>query len=178
MKTFYNKTIEVFEAEATKQLFLDQNISPVTYIDLYAGQEQFEENFELFAQPALLIDWNIDYSTDVPLATITLYCCFEQLRDTSNISLNRNLGLKFLNYVGIIDSTTRTIETACTGKLELVSEGFYKMDSIVDIYLLTYQCSYTGRKKPLSKDYQEGDYDTLQVTSNLVQKLENTLEFD
>lgn len=167
MKAFYNKVIEVFEAGATKQSFLDQKISPVTYIDLYAGQDQFEENFELFAQPALLMEWNIDYSADVPLATITLYCCFEQLRDTSNISLNRDLGLKFLDYVGIIDSTARTIETACTGNLELISEGFYKMDSIVDIYLLTYECSYTGRKNPLSKEYQEGNYDTLDLKSNL-----------
>ena len=171
MKTFYKKAIEVFEKPETKTKFTSQNISPVSYIDLYAGQDLNEENFELFSQPALFIDWDIDYSGDVPRATVTFYCCFEQLRDTSNISLNKDLGLKFLDYIDIIDEVAGTIETEISGKLELVSEGFNKMDSIVDIYLLTYECSYSGRKNPLSK-YQAGDYDKLNLEGNL------TVEFD
>lgn len=170
MKSFYKKVIEVFEAQATKDKFTDQNISPVSYIDIYAGQDQFEENFELFAQPALLIDWDIDHSTDVPTVTVNFYCCYEQLRDTSNISLNRELGLKFLDFVATIDEVARTIESEATGKLELVSEGFNKMDSIVDIYLFTYSCSGKAQKSP--RQYEEGDYDTLDLKSNL------TIEFD
>ena len=171
MKEFYKKAIEVFEKAENKAKFTDQNISPVSYIDLYAGQDLAEENFELFSQPALFIEWDIDYSDDTPKATVTFYCCYEQLRDTSNISLNRELGLKFLDYIDTIDEVIRTIETEVSGKLELVNEGFNKMDSIVDIYLLTYECSYSGRKNPLSK-YQAGDYDTLDLKPNL------TIEFD
>jgi hypothetical protein len=171
MKIFYNKLIEVFEKPETKAKFTNQGISPIEYIDIYAGQDQNEQNFELFAQPALFIDWDVDYSSDVPRATVTFYCCFEQLRDTSNISLNRDLGLKFLDYVAIIDDVARTIEGETTGKLEIVNEGFNKMDSIVDIYLLTYECSFKGRKNPLDK-YQAGDYDTLDLKGNL------TIEFD
>ena len=166
MKEFYKKAITVFEKPENKAKFTDQNISPVSYIDLYAGQDLNEENFELFSQPALLIDWDVDHSGDVPRATVTFYCCFEQLRDTSNISLNRELGLKFLDYIDAIDEIVTTIETEISGKLELVSEGFNKMDSIVDIYLLTYECSYSGRKKPLDK-YQAGDYDKLNLDGNL-----------
>lgn len=168
MKTFYKKLIEAFELPENKAKFGD--ISAVQYIDIYAGQDQFEENFELFAQPALLVDWDVDHSADVPRATVTFYCCFEQLRDTSNISMNRDLGLKFLDYIETIDSIARTIESEETGKLELVSEGFNKMDSIVDIYLFTYQCSYSGRKNPLQ--YEAGNYDTLDLKPNL------TIEFD
>lgn len=171
MNAFYKKAIETFEKPENKQKFLDKNISPVQYIDLYAGQEQFEENFELFSQPAILVDWDIDYQTQPPTATITFYCCYEQLRDTSNISLNRELGLKFLDYVATIDSIAGTIESEETGKPEIVSEGFHKMDSIVDIYLLTYECSFKGRKNPLDK-YQAGDYDTLDLKGKL------TIEFD
>lgn len=169
MKAFYNKLIEAFELNENKDKFGDN--TPVEYIDIYAGQDQFEENFELFQRPALLVDWDIDYSGDTPRATVTLYCCYEQLRDTSNISLNRDVGLQFLDYIETIDSIARTIESEETGKLELVSEGFNKMDSIVDIYLFTYECSFKGRKKPLDK-YQAGDYDTLDLSSNL------TVDFD
>ena len=171
MQTFYRKLIEAFEKPENKAVFTDKNISPVEYIDLYAGQEQFEENFELFSRPATLVEWGVDYGGDVPIATITLYCCYEQLRDTSNISLNRELGLQFLDYIDCIDSVAQTIETEKTGKLELVSEGFHKMDSIVDVYLLTYECSYSGRKSPRG-DYQEGEIETLDLKGNL------TIEFD
>lgn len=166
MKSFYNKVIEVFEKPENKAKFTDQDISPVGYIDLYAGQDLNEENFELFAHPALFIDWDIDYSGDTPRATVTFYCCFEQLRDTSNISINKDLGLKFLDYIATIDEVAGTITSEETGVLELVSEGFNKMDSIVDIYLFTYECSFLGRKNPLDK-YQAGDYDTLDLHSNL-----------
>lgn len=171
MKTFYNKTIEAFENLGNKAKFTDKNIASVQYIDLYAGQEQFEENFELFSQPALLVDWDINYQTDSPTATITFYACYEQLRDTSNISLNRELGLKFLDYVAIVDQIIQTIETEETGKLELVTEGFHKMDSIVDIYVFTYECAFIGRKNPLSK-YQAGDYDTLDLSGKLVHEFD------
>lgn len=169
MKTLYKAILTEFDKEVTKVLFTEQNISPVLYIDLYAGQEQFEENYELFTQNALLVEWDVDYSADVPIATVTLYCCFEQLRDTSNISQNTELGLKFLDYVGIIEQVVSAIETQTTGKPELIFEGFHKMDSIVDVYLLTFRCSYTGRKKPQGK-YQEGEYEKIDLTSNLVQK--------
>lgn len=171
MKTFYNKLIEAFEAVENKAKFSDKDIAPVAYIDLYAGQDQFEENFELFSRPTLLVDWDIDYSGDTPLTTVTFYCCFEQMRDTSNISLNKDLGLKFLDFIDCIDEIGQTIETEKTGKLELVSEGFNKMDSIVNVYLLTYECSYAGRKSPRG-DYQEGDYTTLDLQGDLIYDLD------
>lgn len=166
MQNFYRKLIEAFELDENKAKFAEKNVAPVTYIDLYASQEQFEDNFELFAQNALLVEWSVNYDSDIPIATVTLYCCFEQLRDTSNISFNRDLGLRFLDYIDAIDEVATSIETEKTGKLEIVSEGFHKMDSIVDVYLLTYECSYSGRKNPLDK-YQAGDYDKLDLKGNL-----------
>ena len=74
---------------------------------------------------------------------------------------------KFLDYINCIDEIVRSIETEVMGKLKIVSEGFHKMDSIVDVYLLTYECSYYGRKNPRG-NYQEGDYDTLDLKGNLV----------
>jgi hypothetical protein len=176
MKKFYNAVMAEFEKEAIIELFTAQSISPVKYIDLYAGQDQFEENFELFQQNALLVEWEIDYEGDTPIATITLYCCFEQLRDTSNISQNKALALQFLDYVDTIAQVVESIETESTGKPELISEGFNKMDSIVDIYLLTYQCSYTGRTK--ANKYQDGEFETFDVGKNLVQKFDFDFDFD
>jgi hypothetical protein len=171
MKTFYNKLNEVFTKPETKAKFTSQGISPVGYIDLYAGQDLNEDNFELFTANALFVDWDIDHTSKPPIATLTFYCCYEQLRDTSNISLNQELGLKFLAYKDTIDEVVTTIETNTSGKLNLLKEGFNKMDSIVDIYLLTYECSFNGRKNPLDK-YQAGDYNTVDLKPTL------NIEFD
>lgn len=171
MKTFYNKLLATFALADNKAKFTDKNIAPVNYLDLYAGQDLYEENFELFTQPAVFVDWNVDYTGDVPIATLTLYCCYEQLRDTSNISLNKELGLKFLEYIDCIHSIVAPIESETTGKMELVNEGFNKMDSIVDIYLLTYECNYTGRKNPL-QNYEEGEIENLDLTGNLKYELD------
>lgn len=165
MKAFYQKLIAEFAKPETIALFTGQNLAPVGYIDLYAGQDQDEENFELFTQPAVLVDWDIDYAEPVK-ATVNVYACYEQLRDTSNISLNRDLGLKFLDFIGCVDSVVSKIESETTGKMDIISEGFNKMDSIVDIYLLTYECSFRGRSNPATK-YQQGDYDNLDLTGLL-----------
>lgn len=164
MKDFYKKTIEAFEKPENKALFEAKQIPAVDYIDIYAGQDLNEENFELFAQPALLLEWEIDHLTDVPTAIITCYCCYEQLRDTSNKSMNREMGLKFLDYVEIIKEIMISVTTEKVGVPELMSEGFNKMDSIVDIYLLTFRCSYTAKKE---HPYLEGAIENLQTQKTL-----------
>lgn len=165
MKDFYIKTIEAFDKPENQALFTDKGIPFVDYIDIYAGQDLNEENFELFSQPALLLEWEIDHEPDTPLVTITCYCCFEQLRDTSNKSLNRDMALKFLDYVAVIREVIESVTTEKTGKLELVSEGFNKMDSIVDIYLLTFRCSYSNKKQHL---YEEGTVENLKTYGKAV----------
>jgi hypothetical protein len=164
MKDFYKKTIEAFEKPENKALFEDKKIPVVDYIDLYAGQDLNEENFELFAQPALLLEWEIDHLSKPPIATITCYCCYEQLRDTSNKSMNREMALKFLDYVELIKDVITTVLTEKTGVPELISEGFNKMDSIVDIYLLTFRCSYTAKEK---HPYLEGAIENLQTNRTI-----------
>jgi len=79
------------------------------------------------------------------------------------------LGLKFLNYIDQIHNTLDGLETEHTGKLKLIKEGFNKMDSIVDIYILEYECSYMGRKNP-QRNIHEGSYDKLRLSGNLTEK--------
>lgn len=169
MKTFYQAVIAAMEHPENKSKFTDQEITPIKYIDLYADQYLNPEAFDLFAQNALLVDWDIDYSDDTPIATINFHCCYEQLRFTDNLSANRELGLKFLDYVVVIDKILQNIQSPETGRLELYNEGFLKMDSIVDVYILSYRCSYNGRKQ--KPKYQDGDYENLDLKGNLVKKI-------
>ncbi|MEG1200335.1 MAG: hypothetical protein RSD53_13140 [Algoriella sp.] len=174
MKNLYNKIIEKLESEEVLDDFIKEGVSPPKYIDIYAGQDLDEDNFDLFGENALFIDWDIDHTTEPPTATVTFRLAYEQLRDTSNISLNRELGLKFLTYVDQVHNILDGFESEKTGKLELTKEGFNKMDSIVDIYIFEYECSYNGRKSP-QRNIHEGSYDKLQLTGQLVEKVEYDL---
>ncbi len=171
MKAFYNSIIAKFEHPDTIQKFTAKQIIEPKYIDLYAGQDQFEENFELFNQTALFVDWNIDHEQNPPMATVNFYCCYEQLRSTANISENRDKGLLFIDYCETINEVLEGTETEITGKLKLSNEGFNRMDSITDVYLLSYECSLKPRKNPLD-NYQMGDYDKVAINGTM------TVEFD
>lgn len=172
MKNFYQKIIKTFDKEDTMDRFIEQNISPVRYIDIYAGQDLDPENFELFSSTSLLVEWNIDHSQKPAVANVTFHVGYEQLRDTSNISLNRELGLKFLDYIDLINEILSEIESESTGKLNLINEGFNQMDSIVDVYLLQYECSYNGKTKNPQNDYLEGSYENLKLNGHLINKFD------
>ena len=172
MKSFYKKVLSTFQKQSTKDKFLEHHIPPVRYIDLYAQQDLNTENFDLFQGTSLLVEWDIDHTQNPPVANLTFYVCYEQLRDTSNISLNQELGLKFLDYIQLVDETLSDLESEETGKLTKVDEGFNQMDSIVDVYLLKYECSYKRKKINPQDDHLEGSYDSLRLSGNLVQKVE------
>lgn len=172
MKAFYTTLLEVLQSNSFKQELATAGISPLQLIDLYRQQEHFDENFDLFAN-SVLVEWEIDYIKNPAIATITLHCCYEQLRDTSNLSNNPEHALKFFDFYELIDQAVRTIETSDTGKLSLTHEGQDKMDSIVDVYLLTYECSYTGRKKPAHT--QDGDFETLVIEGQLKKELKEVI---
>ena len=59
-------------------------------------------------------------------------------------------------------------ESETTSKLKLIHEGFNKMDSIVDVYLLEYTCAYIGRNS--KKNRLVGSFDNLQLSGQLVDK--------
>jgi len=142
MKTFYNRILEEFDKGSVRQKYLDLGISPIGYIDMYAGQEMNEGNFELFACPALLLEWSIDYSGG-SIANVTFYLCYERLGEFSSISQFRDNSLKILDFINVTRQILNGLESPSTGKLNLVSENFHKLDSIVDVYVLNFECSYS-----------------------------------
>ena len=168
MKTLYKAILN--KLKDSKTAFTEQGITPVNYIDLFADQYFMPEMFELFAENSVLMDWDIDHTSSPAIATLNIHCCYEQLRFTDNLSANTDLGLKFLDYVDIVHKLVSGVTTAQTGKLELNYEGFIKMDSIVDVYMLTYTCSYNGRTNH-KMEYQDGQFEQANIDGNLVEKI-------
>ena len=101
------------------------------------------------------------------MATLTFRLCYEQLRDLSSLGQNKAEWLKFLDFIDITDSVLKTIETPSTGKLHLISESLNIEDTIVDVFTLTYQCSYCGKQKSPQTKGLRGDFERLEITEKL-----------
>ncbi len=171
MKIFYNKLFTTFQKEENKDRYRSAGIKPIQHIDLYTGQDVIPEKFEVMNYPALLVDWTIDYKTVPPVATLNFHLCYEQLRDTSNMGKNTAEALKFIDFIEITDAVLKTIETEHTGKLNLISEGNKLDDTVVDVYNLSYQCTYSGKLPGPRTGYIRGQIETLTDRQGLYTKL-------
>ncbi len=173
MKDFYTKLHQVFETEENKDKYRTMGIPAVRHIDFYAGQDFSPEYFEANLFPALFFAYTIDYNTTPPTATLTFRLCYEQMRDLSSRAkaTSKIEGLKFLDCINITDEILKSIETSFTGKLKLQNEGQQLEDTVVDVHILTYTCSYEGKEKSPSKEYLQGQVDKVITKVGLFQKM-------
>ncbi|MCD8418734.1 hypothetical protein, partial [Tenacibaculum finnmarkense] len=57
------------------------------------------------------------------------------------------------------------------GKITLLSEDFNIEDTIVDVYTLVYNCTYSGKKNTLKTAFKQGVIDDVNLSGNLHTKL-------
>ena len=172
MKNLYLKIIAVFNKEETKQRFTDKNLPYVKHIDLYRGQDYNQTAFEASLYPALFLKWSIDYGQSPPSAILTFRVAWEQLRDTSSLNQSPEKSLEFVDFVNLVDEILKEIETENTSKFTLLTEELNIEDTIVDSHSLNYRCSYTGKSKTASVQYQTGAIDKLEEQGTIYQQLE------
>ncbi len=173
MKQFYKKLHEVFTKDEVKDIYRNAGIKPVQHIDFYAGQDFSPEYFEANLFPALFFNYTIDYNAEPAASTLTFRLCYEQLRDLSSRAseTSKNEGLKFLDCINITDKVLKTVETPFTGKLKLVNEQQQLEDTVVDVHILIYTCTYNGKEKSPNKEYLQGQVDEVITKALLFQKM-------
>ena len=168
MRELYLKIIDTFtKNEDIKDQYRTAGLKPVQYVDLYAGQDVNPEYFELQIYPALYISFNFDHRPVPILATITIRCCYEQLRDTSSLSATTAEALKFLDFIEKTDEILQTVETERFGKLTTATTDQQIEETVTDEFVLTYTASYT--KKPV--EFRTGNIDDITVKAGLYTQL-------
>lgn len=148
MKEFYKKLQEKLFAPASKTMFTEAGVKAVKEVDFYKQQYLVQESFEVLSLPAVLVQFDIIYTSDKKPAEvqITLHCCYETLRDTSGRKkITGDNALKFFDFVDVVYCLVKDLESENTGKLILTSENQDKNDAIIYTHLLTFKCSYSGR---------------------------------
>lgn len=164
MKAFYSKLVATFESEKVQQQYTSNGLEYPQFIDLYGGQDLDPESFEVYPYPAIFVSWSIDHKLKPAMATVTFRLCFEQYRDTSNLGINTEEALKFIDYKEVTDDILRKFESEDTGKLEALTEELNIEPVITDQYILVYNCSYKNKKiTPESK----GEFNDITIKSGL-----------
>lgn len=172
MKAFYKQLHEVFAKDENKDLYRKSGVVPPQFIDMYAGQDYNDTLFEAHLFPAIFVRWTIAYTDNYEAtATLTFRLCYEQLRDLSNLGQNKNEALKFIDFICITDEILKTIETPNTGKLHLINEELNIEDTVVDVFTLTYQCSYSGKQKAPQTQGKQGNFDVVNIEKKLRERL-------
>ena len=93
------------------------------------------------------------------------------MRDTSSLGNNTDEALKFIDFISLTDDFIKTIETEHTGKLNLITEGNKIDDTVVDVYNLSYQCSYSGKLSAPQTGYIIGEVKNLTTRQGLYSRL-------
>lgn len=168
MKDLYNSVTDRLTSKEARAIYVQKGVSGCKFVDLFRGQYLNWEDFDTFPLPAVLFEFTIDHINNT--ATVTLHLCYEQPMDTSSISRSKAAALKFFDFVEGTKEILTGLEGVRSGKLELSTEEMAKDDAIVNVYLLSYTCSY-GTSKKNKYDYTTGN--DLEMDSGLRYKLES-----
>lgn len=152
MDKLFLKIYQVFDEN--QSLFTEAGLEPIRHIDKYRGQTQNPEQFELYDIPAMFIDYRISWQRDGRVYNGILELDFHIVTDatwpTSNLSTNKNEGLKAIQYIQLARELLDNLSSENTGKMLRLSEQPMDAD-VVSYHVLRYTCNYydttiTGKK--------------------------------
>jgi hypothetical protein len=167
MKAFYIALLDYFEANQNR--FTDLNLKPIKHIDFYAGQDQDPESFPNLFFPSLLFSWSINYETEPATVNLEFRIVFENLRDTSNLSQNKETALLFFDMAKLVDNLLKEMDIEELGALHLVFEGLETQPTVTDVYLLNYEANIC-KLKTRTRTYLEVDIEELELAGELKTK--------
>jgi hypothetical protein len=108
----YNTILNKFEDK--KQLLIDAGITEALMVDMFMGQPNNPDAFEM-TTPAVFIDYSIDWQNEVVYIDAHVIMDYEQ--ETENFSLNRELGLRYLNLLAFVRYCLHGLKSEDLGKM-------------------------------------------------------------
>lgn len=161
MKTFYKAFLQAFDDNSN--LYTDEDITAPKTIDLYNSQDVNPELSEFFQLPAVLVNMSIDYAPEPSQMNVDVKILYEQLRNTSNFSMNRSAALYFFDLAKITDQIIKGIVSDNTGTLKLTNESMELEPTITDCYNLSYVCNYFGNCETKERETKEGEIEDVTI---------------
>jgi len=160
MENLYLKICQRIKERA--DLFITNNLPPVNYIDLYRGQPLAPERFELYDLPALFLEYNINWESN--LLTLNVHVVTDQTHSTASISPNKLTGLQIFTLYKVVKQLLNDLSSETTGKLKLTGERPAEAD-VVNYQIIDFTCSIEESK--VEEKFTEVDIETLTVRKSL-----------
>lgn len=158
--------------EENKAVFEKYGLDSDWFIDVYRSQPLEPELYEYFSLPAMFVDYQLTgQGKGKPrLATMTLHIVTDEMPDASNISLQKNSGLKRFLYHIVIQKLLEGKPLGETGPLKFIAEN------IIDAPVINYHTQvyeFEACLDDLAGTPEEIEYGTVEIL-----KLQGKLVWD
>lgn len=139
METVYKKIVETFTAHP--EVFSDRNLPAIRQIDVYQGQPDDPENFEVFC-PAMFIDWQIapGANGESDKLTIDFHILQEPGVPTDNFTPTLDAGLEYLLQLKACKYLLNKLRAANTTPLVYAGER-PRITPFFKYHVVSYTCS-------------------------------------
>lgn len=161
--------------EENKDKFEQYNLSSDWFIDVYRSQPLEPELYEYFSLPAMFVDYQLtgQGKNKTRLVTMTLHIVTDEMPDASNISIQRDSGLKRFLYHTIIQKILEGSQLGNSSPLKFVSEN------IVDAPVINYHNQiyefeiYLDDISGTPEDIEYGFIELLKLQGRLLNQLDH-----
>lgn len=150
METLYKTITDTFNNNP--QVFTDRLLPVPRTIDIYMGQPEDPEGWEVF-EPAIFLNWSIapQSNNDPDLLTLEVHLVQDPGAATENFSDQLTEGLEYLRMIKAVKYILNKLRADNTTPLKWAGErpgasAFYRY------HIITYTCSIDGNNESLSRD--------------------------
>jgi|GEM_PF-456502 len=172
MEYLFKKIQDKLTNSTAVALFIAKGLTPIKYFDLFKGQFQSPELFDILPLPAVLFQWSLNLEDKT--VSVNLHFGYEQIRDTSQLSASQNNALKFFTYINTIHELVNRTESQNTSKLEAVSFEPIDLSSVGIAHQLNYKAEYTNNSNSIYNRFSwtAGDGD-LEIQAQIIKQTAN-----
>lgn len=176
METVYKKIIETFEAHP--EVFSDRELPNVRMIDIYQGQPENPEEFEVFC-PAIFIDWLISPGAngESDKLTIDFHILQEPGVPTDNFTPTLEAGLEYMRMLKACKYLLNKLRATNSTPLQYAGEK-PRTTPFFKYHVVSYTCSIDQYTDSVHRPATGvGTIDSIKITEGS-QKATQVMEID
>ena len=154
--------------ESKKQVFIDAGLAPFEYLDVYRGQPLQPQLYEYFPLPAIFIGFSMTGNGIRQKRTVTmeLHLITDTMPDTSNISEQKDTGVKRFMYYLLVQQILEDSTLGKTTKLVFGNEEPIEIP-VINYHTQTY--SFDAFLSDMMGNIEEtlGQFEALNIFGNI-----------
>lgn len=157
--------------EQNKEKFENAGLNGDFFIDVYRSQPFQPELYEYFSLPAIFVDYSMtgQGANEPRRITLMLHIVVDELPDASNISEQKEDGLKRFNYCLLLQSILEGCTLDKTSRLKFISENPID-EPVVNYHAQTYEFEVYLKDMLADSERIFGEFERLNIYGSLRNK--------